>query len=207
MVMEHEAMIRKGAILTCAAVLTLVAAGCAGSDDEVRVTAEGAEPTPDSTAPSSAETPMPEVSVASEEQSDCVSGAASAYVPENERQAELLREFAPAHEAADASAKVDAAEAIVIAEQTTSRDASKPLTEASSAVELSYADLLATGQVAFDERINAERCFWLVTVHGSFTPRPGPTGEPREPFDVYNLVVDEASGVGIQVIAGVDLSK
>lgn len=140
---------------------------------------------------------------------NCDLDAATTYIPQNPQQERLLAGFAPAHAPADKSKPMIRSTAIRVAEESSGRDPAVALTAPSDAVEYSYADLVkeSGARVTLDPRINPRRCLWLVTVHGSFIPRGGPGGGNVTPLNVYNVVLDVATGTGLQVIAGPDLSK
>jgi hypothetical protein len=61
------------------------------------------------------------------------------------------------------------------------------------------------GHLAADPFVNPQRCVYVITVHAPFTPEH-PAGVTLPTYDVYSVVVDEATGVHIAGWAGGDLT-
>jgi hypothetical protein len=72
-----------------------------------------------------------------------------------------------------------------------------------AAVRMSYARAAAsTGDNAAEGTVAPDRCVWLVTVNGPFTPRSHPYGVPARQYDSYTTVFDAATGQYLSVTAG-----
>lgn len=52
------------------------------------------------------------------------------------------------------------------------------------------------------EAVNPDRCVWMVTVQRPYIQRRVPHGATPKVFDWYTLVIDQASGEGLDLIAG-----
>lgn len=62
------------------------------------------------------------------------------------------------------------------------------------------------GRIGIDDRINPERCTYVVTVHATITPDGLPGGPTPTAMHVLSVVVDEATGFGFSIAAGLDSS-
>jgi hypothetical protein len=72
-----------------------------------------------------------------------------------------------------------------------------------AAAQMSYARAAAsTGDNAAEGIVAPDRCVWLVTVKGAFTPRSVPYGAKAVQYDSYTTVFDAATGQFLSITAG-----